>query len=99
MTPMHAELTKLLDLQSKDLVLIEADQRLKAILDEIARLDGQIEAGRRDVTVAEKRLEGGGNKREELERRVESYRTIQDRRRERGREARRAPQRQAGVSA
>ena len=36
---MHAELTKLLDLQTKDLVLIEADQRLKAIHDELQRLD------------------------------------------------------------
>jgi predicted nucleic acid-binding Zn-ribbon protein len=95
MTPMHAELTKLLDLQSKDLVLIEADQRLKAILDEIARLDGQVEAGRRDVTVAEKRLEDGVKKREDLELRIESYRTIQDRRRQRLEQVRGAREAQA----
>ena len=92
---MHAELTKLLDLQSKDLVLIEADQRLKAILDEIARLDSQIEAGRRDVTVAEKRLEDGVKKREDLEVRIESYRTIQDRRRQRLEQVRGAREAQA----
>ena len=92
---MHAELTKLLDLQSKDLVLIEADQRLKAILDEIARLDGQLEAGRRDVTVAEKRLEDGVKKREDLELRIESYRTIQDRRRQRLEQVRGAREAQA----
>jgi uncharacterized protein len=92
---MHAELTKLLDLQSKDLVLIEADQRLKAILDEIATLDGQLEAARRDVAVAGKRVEDGVKKRQDLETRIESYRAIQDRRRQRLEQVRGAREAQA----
>lgn len=80
---MHAELSKLLDLQTKDLTLLDADVRLKAILDEVARLDTELDAGRRDVTVARKRLEDGVKKREDLETRIEGFRSIQDKRRQR----------------
>ena len=92
---MHTELTKLLDLQAKDLVLIEADQRLKAIQDELLRLDEQLEAARRDVAAAVTRLEAGVKKREDLEVRIESYRTIQDRRRQRLEQVRGAREAQA----
>lgn len=80
---MHAELSKLLDLQTKDLTLLDADVRLKAILDEVARLDTELDTGRRDVTVARKRLEDGVKKREDLETRIEGFRSIQDKRRQR----------------
>lgn len=80
---MHAELTKLLDLQVKDLALLETDLRLKAIAEELAGLDAQIESARRELAVAAKRLEDGVKRREDLEIRIESYRTIQDRRRQR----------------
>lgn len=83
MTSMHAELSKLLDLQTKDLTLLDADVRLTAILDEVARLDTELDAGRRDVTVARKRLEDGVKKREDLETRIEGFRSIQDKRRQR----------------
>lgn len=83
MTSMHAELSKLLDLQTKDLTLLDADVRLKAILDEVARLDTELDTGRRDVTVARKRLEDGVKKREDLETRIEGFRSIQDKRRQR----------------
>jgi predicted nucleic acid-binding Zn-ribbon protein len=80
---MHAELSKLLDLQTKDLTLLDADVRLKAILDEVARLDAEVETGRRDIAVARKRLEDGVKKREDLETRIEGFRSIQDKRRQR----------------
>ncbi|MEZ4457393.1 MAG: hypothetical protein R2882_12740 [Gemmatimonadales bacterium] len=80
---MHAELPKLLDLQAKDLALLEADLRLKAILDEVAALDGSLESARRDAQVAEKRLQDGVAKRGDLEQRIEGYRAIQDKRRQR----------------
>ena len=92
---MHAELSKLLDLQNKDLALLEADVRLKAILDEVARLDGELEAGRREVQVAQKRLEDGTKKRADLEVRIEGYRAIQDKRRQRLEAARGAREAQA----
>jgi hypothetical protein len=80
---MHADLTKLLDLQAKDLALLDTDLRLKAIADQLGSLDAQIEAARRDLTVATKRLDDGVKRREDLELRIDSYRTIQDRRRQR----------------
>ena len=92
---MHAELSKLLDLQTKDLTLLDADVRLKAILDETARLDTELDAGRRDVTVARKRLEDGVKKREDLETRIEGFRSIQDKRRQRLESAKGAREAQA----
>lgn len=80
---MHADLDNLLDLQTKDLVLLETDVRMKAIADQVATLDSQLESARRELTVAKKRLEDGVKKREDLELRIDSYRTIQDKRRQR----------------
>lgn len=92
---MQAELAKLLNLQSKDLILLEADVRLKAILDEKARLDTELEAARREATVAQKRLEDGVKKREDVEVKIDSYRIIQEKRRSRLEVARGAREAQA----
>lgn len=95
MNSMHAELAKLLDLQTKDLTLLDADARLKAILDEVARLDTDLEAGRRDIALARKRLDDGVKKREDLETRIEGFRSIQDKRRQRLESAKGAREAQA----
>ncbi len=95
MISMHAELSKLLDLQIKDLTLLDADIRLKAIVDEVARLDAELDSGRRDVTVGRKRLEDGVKKREDLETRIEGFRSIQDKRRQRLESAKGAREAQA----
>jgi predicted nucleic acid-binding Zn-ribbon protein len=92
---MLAELAKLLDLQSKDLILLEADVRLKATLDEKARLDTELESARREAQVAQKRLEDGIKKREDVEVKIDSYRTIQEKRRSRLEVARGAREAQA----
>lgn len=92
---MHADLASLLDLQTKDLALLAADARLKAILDEVGRLDGQLESARNEVTVHRKRLEEATKRRDEMEVRIESYRTIQERRRHRLEQARGAREAQA----
>ncbi len=92
---MHAELAKLLDLQTKDLTLLDADVRLKAILDEVARLDTDLDTGRRDIALARKRLEDGVKKREDLETRIEGFRSIQDKRRQRLESAKGAREAQA----
>ena len=92
---MHAELSKLLDLQTKDLTLLDADVRLKAILDELARMDTELDSGRRDITVAKKRVEDGVKKREDLETRIEGFRSIQDKRRQRLESAKGAREAQA----
>ncbi|MSR03672.1 MAG: hypothetical protein EXR94_13195 [Gemmatimonadetes bacterium] len=92
---MHAELAKLLDLQTKDLTLLDADVRLKAILDEVARLDTDLEAGQRDIASARKRLDDGVKKQEDLETRIEGFRSIQDKRRQRLESAKGAREAQA----
>ena len=80
---MQEELTRLLDLQIKDLTLIEAEDRLRGIADEVAGLDAQLDAARRDLTVANKRLEDSVKRRQDLELKIDSYRAIQDKRRQR----------------
>lgn len=95
MISMRAELLKLLDLQTKDLTLLDADVRLKAILEEVARMDTEMDSGRRDITVARKRLEDGVKKREDLENRIEGFRSIQDKRRQRLESAKGAREAQA----
>ncbi|MHB1330326.1 MAG: zinc ribbon domain-containing protein [Gemmatimonadales bacterium] len=92
---MHAELTKLLDLQTRDLSLFEVDARLTSILAEIAKLDAELDAGRREIQVAEKRLADGVTKRGDLEGRIEGYRAVEARRKERLELARGAREAQA----
>jgi hypothetical protein len=92
---MHAELDKLLDLQAKDLTLLDVDLRLKAILDDLAALGSRVDAAEREVAEAHVRREAGVKRREELEVRIDSYRAIQDRRRQRLETARGAREAQA----
>lgn len=92
---MQAALQKLLDLQAKDLTLLETDLRLKAILEAVGRLDAEVESARREVQVAATRLADGVRRREEIEVRIDSFRAIQDRRRQRLEAARGAREAQA----
>lgn len=92
---MQAALERLLDLQAKDLTLLETDLRLKGILDEIAGLDAELEAARREVQAARTRLADGVRRREEIEVRIDSFRAIQDRRRQRLESAKGAREAQA----
>jgi len=92
---MQAELEKLLALQAKDVALLETDLRLKAILDEVQGLDRQVEAASREAEVARARHADAVKRREEIEVRIDSYRTIQDHRRQRLEGARGAREAQA----
>jgi uncharacterized protein len=80
---MHADLVKLLDLQAKDAVLAEADQRLAGLVQETSGLDQVLERARSSLEVARRALADGERRRDELEAKIESYRTLQDRRRQR----------------
>jgi uncharacterized protein len=95
---MQAELEKLLDLQTRDLALIETDQRLSAILEEIAGLDAELASARTEITAARTRHADAVKRREELETRIESFRTIQERRRSRLEMARGAREAQAMIT-
>lgn len=80
---MHPDLVKLLDLQAKDAVLAEADQRLGGLAEETAALDQVLERARTSLEAARRALADGQRRRDELEAKIESYRTIQERRQQR----------------
>jgi predicted nucleic acid-binding Zn-ribbon protein len=80
---MHADLVKLLDLQAKDALLAEADQRLVALVEETSALDQVLQRARDSLQVARRALADGQRRRDELEAKIESYRTLQERRSQR----------------
>jgi predicted nucleic acid-binding Zn-ribbon protein len=80
---MHAELVKLLDLQAKDAVLTEAEQRLAALRAEATVLDEALQQARTSLEGARRALTDGRRRRDELEAKIESYRMLQERRHQR----------------
>jgi predicted nucleic acid-binding Zn-ribbon protein len=77
---MHADLVKLLDLQSKDAAVAEAEKRLRELDGESAALDQAIQKARDGLDDARRAAAEGARRRDEIEARVESYRLLQDRR-------------------
>jgi uncharacterized protein len=77
---MHADLVKLLDLQSKDAMVAEAEARLRELDKESAVLDQAVQRARDALDGARRAAAEGARRRDEIEARVESYRTLQDRR-------------------
>ncbi|MGH7514434.1 MAG: zinc ribbon domain-containing protein [Gemmatimonadales bacterium] len=77
---MHADLVKLLDLQSKDGAVAEAAKRLRDLDGESAALDQAIQKARDGLDAARRAAAEGARRRDEIEARVESYRLLQDRR-------------------
>ena len=80
---MHADLVKLLDLQAKDAVLSTIDERLAAVTGNAEQLDQALQRAQAAFEAARRALTDGQRRRDELETRIESYRTLQDRRRQR----------------
>jgi predicted nucleic acid-binding Zn-ribbon protein len=80
---MHADLVKLLDLQAKDAALNEAEQRLSAADQETVELDHVLQRARDNLEAARQALAVGRRRRDELEAKIESYRTLQERRKQR----------------
>ena len=77
---MHADLVKLLDLQTKDATVIEAERRLAALKGETAALDHVLRRARETLEAARRAAADGARRRDELETRIESYRVLQERR-------------------
>ena len=77
---MHADLVKLLDLQDKDKAVVEAESRLQELDKESNVLDQAIQRARDALDAARRAAADGARRRDELEARVESYRTLQNRR-------------------
>jgi len=95
---MHPDLERLLDLQAKDLQLLESDLRLKELLDQVAALESALAQARTDTESARQRVLESVGKREELERVIEAQRADQERRRSRIEQVRTAREVQALMS-
>lgn len=80
---MHPDLLKLLDLQTKDGAVAEAERRLFALNSETASLDQVLQRARAALEAARRAAVDGARRRDELETRIESYRVLQERRSQR----------------
>jgi predicted nucleic acid-binding Zn-ribbon protein len=78
---MHADLIRLIDLQSKDADVAAAEQRLIDLRSETAGLDQALQRAREVLEASKRAAADGQRRRDELETKIESYRILQDRRR------------------
>ena len=79
---MNPDLVKLLDLQAKDLELLEADTRLLEVMNQVAAFDAELEKARDVARVAERAAADARRRRDELEGKIEAHRKHQDKRKE-----------------
>ena len=77
---MHPELTKLLDLQAKDLVLLEIDHRLATVLEEEAALDAVVERAADAARQSRKSAVAAATRRDEYEERINTLKQQHERR-------------------
>jgi predicted nucleic acid-binding Zn-ribbon protein len=77
---MHADLVKLLDLQSKDAAIDDIDRRLRELQGEVGALDRAVQRARDALDGARRAAADGARRRDEVEAKVDSYRILQDRR-------------------
>ena len=80
---MHPDLEALLILQDADVAVTSCDTRLKALDPELRTLDEQIVAAERVVTQARAGIQAALDRRDGLEGKIASYRTMQEQRRQR----------------
>jgi uncharacterized protein len=80
---MHPDLAKLIDLQSKDAAVAEAEQRLTDLGRDTAGMDQALQRSREVLEAARRAAADGQRRRDDLETKIESYRILQDRRRQR----------------
>src|SRR5882724_3262652 len=78
----HPDLEALLVLQNKDVAVTSCDARLKALEPEIRTLDEQIAAAERVVEQARAGIQAALDRRDGLEGKIQSYRTMQEQRRQ-----------------
>ncbi|MFN8650314.1 MAG: hypothetical protein U0133_00235 [Gemmatimonadales bacterium] len=76
---MHPDLVKLLELQARDLDLLEADKALDAILAEYQALDEQLKGAQQAVDQAQRSAADAGKRRAEVEGKVDNYRKLEER--------------------
>jgi len=79
----HPDLEALLALQENDRSVTEAERALAALQPEIDRLDEQLAAADRMVQAARRLIDDALRRRDELEGKITSYRSMQEQRRQR----------------
>src|SRR5947207_13080700 len=79
----HPDLEALLVLQDADIAVASCDVRLKALEPELRALDEQIAAAERVVDQARAGIQAALDRRDGLEGKIASYRTMQEQRRQR----------------
>ena len=80
---MREDLKRLLDLQSKDAAISAVDERIAALGQELATQDLALQRAREALETARRAAAEAARRRDEMETKIESYRTLQDRRRQR----------------
>lgn len=80
---MHPDLETLLALQDQDVALASCDARVKALEPELRALDDQVAAAERVVAQARAGIQAALDRRDGLEGKIASYRTMQEQRRQR----------------
>src|SRR6195256_3653248 len=78
----HPDLEALLALQDRDVAVAGCDARLKALAPEIQQLDQQVAAAERVVEQARAGIQAAIDRRDGLEGKIQSYRTMQEQRRQ-----------------
>jgi predicted nucleic acid-binding Zn-ribbon protein len=76
---MHPDLVKLLELQSKDHALLEAEHGLEAIHAETAALDQQLKGAEQSLATSQKAVADATRRRLEVEGKMENYRKLEER--------------------
>jgi predicted nucleic acid-binding Zn-ribbon protein len=80
---MHPDLVPLLELQNRDMALLEADQALDLVLADFEALDAETEAAEQAVEQARRAVADAQRRRGEVEVKVENYRKLEERGRQR----------------
>jgi predicted nucleic acid-binding Zn-ribbon protein len=79
----HPDLEPLLALQDKDITVAQCDVRLKALEPEARALDEQIAAAMRTLELARAGIQAALERRDAMEGKIASYRTMQEQRKQR----------------
>ena len=80
---MHPDLEPLLALQAKDMAVTAADEALAALAPDLQVLDEELAAALRGVESARRGIEEAQRRRDELEGKISTYRSMQEQRRQR----------------
>lgn len=80
---MHPDLESLLTLQARDQEVVKCHQGLEALEPEARRLDEQLAVAERSVQAARRSIEDALRRRDDLEGKIASYRSMQEQRRQR----------------